>query len=185
MNVGPFHFTAPSAISIMAPSEYQRDLDAGIRPTMRRESGRPRLHIVQGIPRRSKDRWEWRMFSSHCLLFKDEDTNHGDDDDRRNLSPSGSHYVSNLQATTAGDGGRLRRRTSRFLSSFPVLQSSNQFGEDRGARAEGMSFVCIFSTLCRVEAYISFLIFKSTPPLLPYCGRMVDGGGRLGVGFAS
>ena len=32
------------------------------------------------------------------LLFKDEDDNHGDDDDRRNLSPSGSHYVSNLEA---------------------------------------------------------------------------------------
>src|SRR3954454_4496561 len=79
-----------------------------------------------------------------CLPFKDDDDNHGDDDDRRNLSPSGSHYISNLQATTAGDGERLRRRTSRFLSPLPVLQSS---GEDCGARAEGMSFVFIFSTL--------------------------------------
>src|SRR5947209_8544976 len=97
------------------------------------------------------------MSSTHFLLpFKDEDDNHGDDDDRRNLSPSGSHYVSNLQATTAGDGGRLRRRTSRFLSPFPVLHSS---GEDRGARAEGMSFVSSFQH-CRVEAYISFLIFQ-------------------------
>src|SRR5438270_9953686 len=99
--------------------------------------------IVQGIPRRSKDAGNGgcpRLI--FCLPFKDEDDNHGDDDDRRNLSPSGSHYLSNLQATTAGDGGRLRRRTSRFLSPFPVLQSS---GEDRGARAEGMSFVFIFS----------------------------------------
>ena len=47
--------------------------------------------------------------------------------------------------------------TQHGLNPFPVLQSS---GEDRGARAEGMSFVCIFSTLCRVEAYISFLIFQ-------------------------
>src|SRR5437763_16012312 len=54
-------------------------------------------------------------------------------------------------ADDCGDG------LSRIPSPFPVLQSS---GEDRGARAEGMSFVCIFSTLCRVEAYISFLIFQ-------------------------
>src|SRR5436309_8226780 len=60
------------------------------------------------------------------LLFKDEDDNHGDDDDRRNLSPSGSHYVSNLEAYDSGDGGRLRRRTTRFLSPFPVLQSSRR-----------------------------------------------------------
>src|SRR5947209_11593509 len=85
-----------------------------------------------------------------CLLFKDDDDNHGYDDDRRNLSPSASHYVSNLQDTTVGDGGRLRRRTSRFLPHFrsfnPAIDSERVV-----ERAEGMSFFCVFSTLCRIE----------------------------------
>src|SRR2546429_5021510 len=88
-----------------------------------------------------------------CLPFKDEDDNHGDDDDRRNLSPSGSHYVSNLQATTAGDGGRLRRRTRGF---FPLFRSFNPAERI----VERALKVCLsFSSFqhCRVEAYISFL----------------------------
>src|SRR5437763_16699984 len=56
-----------------------------------------------------------------CLPFKDEDDNHGDDDDRRNLSPSGSHYVSNLQATTADDGGAIA--ATDFEDSFPHFRS--------------------------------------------------------------
>src|SRR6184192_1914143 len=67
-----------------------------------------------------------------CLPFKDEDDNHGDDDDRRNLSPSGSHYISNLQATTAGDGGRMRRRT--FEDSFPISGPSIQRRRSWSAR---------------------------------------------------
>jgi len=106
-----------------APSEYQTDLDAGMRP---------KVCLVGAVATSYKDTTEEQGPQGMggcprlivCLLFEDEDDNHGDDDDRRNLSPSGSHYVSNLQATTAGDGGRLRRRTSRFLSPFPVLQSS-------------------------------------------------------------
>ena len=71
---------------------------------------------------------------------------------------------------------------SRIPSPFPVLQSSNRFGEDRGARAEGMSFVCIFSTLCRVETYISFLIFQiyAAPSTLLW----TDGGWRRAAGSA-
>ena len=167
---GPFHYSAPSAISITAPSEYQTDLDAGMRP---------KVCLVGAVATSYKDTTEEQGPQGMggcprlivCLLFEDEDDNHGDDDDRRNLSPSGLQSSSLRQRAMAGDCGDGLR------GSFPHFRWR--------ARAEGMSFVCIFSTLCRVEAYISFLIFKSTPPLLPYCGRMVDGGGRLGVGFAS
>src|SRR5438132_1160588 len=62
-----------------------------------------------------------------CLLFKDEDDNHGDDEDRRNLSPSASHYVSIFklrQRAMAGDcGDGLRGSFPHFRSFNPAIGS--------------------------------------------------------------
>src|SRR3954452_21589767 len=70
-----------------APSEYQTDLDAGMRP---------KVCLVGAVATSYKDTTEEQGPQGMggcprlivCLLFKVEDDNHGDDDDRRNLSPS-------------------------------------------------------------------------------------------------
>ena len=145
ISLAPFHPTAPR----LSQSWYHLECRRDPRLYQRYEGG----SLVGPSPHRTRNTTEEQgpqgmedvLYPFSVCPSRTRMTTMATDDDRRDLSPSGSHYVSNLQATTAGDGGRLRRRTSRIPSPFPVLQSS---GEDRGARAEGMSFFCVlFNTV--------------------------------------
>src|SRR3954468_10558813 len=129
-----------------APSEYQTDLDAGMRP---------KVCLVGAVATSYKDTTEEQGPQGMggyprlivCLLFEDEDDNHGDAE----FEPLGPPIFKLMTA------GRWRAIAAPDLEvPFPISGPSIQ----RRARAEGMSFVCIFSTLCRVEAYIPFLIFQ-------------------------
>src|SRR3954452_25260410 len=101
-----------------APSEYQTDLDAGMRP---------KVCLVDAVATSYKDTTEEEgpQGMGGCprlivyLLFEDEDDNHGDDDDRRNLSPSGLQSSSLRQRAMAGDCG------DGLGGSFPHFRSFN------------------------------------------------------------
>ena len=87
----------------------------------------------------------------------------------RNLSPSGSHYVYNLQATIAGDGGDGLR------GSFPHSRSFNPVIDSERIVERALK-VCLSFASFRVEVNISFLIFQiyTAPSTLLWA----DGGWR-------